>query len=452
MSGADATLLLNTQFGNLSALLASKQTIWSNRGYDTTNIFAVDNTYVSTPVGNEASFGQQVRFRLRKRGGKIHKTWLRITIAAETAKQAGVTAAYSDDLGAAILQNVRLSYASKTLQEYSGEALKMYRRLMEHDIFREMYNGMAQAGLPPGGAFEVIRQGTLTSGLTLYVPLDWLYYTRFEDYSCHPEALASELDLEILYAPLSNVVYARDGAGAPVTTAAGIWTTVSGVTGPRIVSTELFQQLIHVPVPEKNMNLMTYEKDQGNLFKILDFETQLNFPVAATVGPANPQQVRLDNFRLDSAFIMFMVRDVAVQTPFTLDNMQSSTNPTVLTGGRAVNGLLPITSFRLIANGSVIVDTVTDVENRFVWRYNYLQGSQAGEAIYFIPFSWLLKDAKNVTSFQNMANLGNVVLEVTLPAYTSPITTAAAARVIDVYSVTHNIIQWKRGDVVKALR
>ena len=401
MSGADATLLLNTQFGNLSALLASKQTIWSNRGYDTTNIFAVDNTYVSTPVGNEANFGQQVRFRLRKRGAKIHKTWLRVTISAETAKQAGVEAAYVDDLAAAIIANVRLSYASKTLQEYGGEPLKMYKRLMEHDIFREMYNGMAQAGLPPGGAFEVIRQGTLTAGLTLYIPLDWLYYTRFEDYSCHPEALASELDLEILYAPLSNVVYARSGAGAPVTTAAGIWTTVAGFTGPHIVSTELFQQLIHVPVPEKNMNLMTYEKDQGNLFKILDLENQLNFNVAATAS-AVTVQVRLDNFRLDSQFIMFMVRDIAVQTPFTLDNMQSSTNPTVLAGGRPVNGLLPITSFRLLANGSVIQDVTTEVENRFVHRWLYLQGSQAGEPIYFIPFSWLLKDAKNVTSFQNM--------------------------------------------------
>jgi hypothetical protein len=450
MSGADATLLLNTQFGNLSALLASKQTIWSNRSFDTTNIFAVDNTYVIPVTGQEADFGQQARFKIQKRGGKVHKSWLRITIAAETAKQAGVTAAYSDDLAAAIIGNVRLSYASKTLQEYGGEPLKMYNRLMKHDIFREMYNGMAFAGLPPGGAFEVIRQGNLTSGVILYVPLDWLYYTRFEDYSLHPEALASDLDLEILYEPLSNCVYARDNAGNPITTATGIWTTVAGQTGPKITKTELFQQLVHVPVPEKNMNLMTYEKDQGNLFKILDLETQLNFPVAATFS--GPAQVRLDNFRLDSQFIMFMVRDAAVQTPFTLDNMQSSTNPTVLTGGRPVNGLLPITSFRLLANGSILVDVTTDVENRFVHREIYLQGSQAAEYIYFVPFSWLLKDAKNVTSFQNMANLGNVILEVTLAAYTSPITNAAAARTIDVYSVTHNIIQWKRGDVVKALR
>ena len=70
---------------------------------------------------------------------------------------------------------------------------------------------------------------------------------------------------------------------------------------------------------------------------------------------------------------------------------------------------------------------------------------QIAEPIYFIPFSWLLKDAKNVTSFQNMANLGNVELELTMPVRT-------VASIVDVYSVTHNIIQWKRGDVVKALR
>jgi hypothetical protein len=149
MSGADVTALLNTQYGNLSALLASKQSLWTNRGYDTTQIQAVDNTFYASPQGNEANFGETVRFRIRKRGAQVHKTWLKVVTTAGVLA-AGQEAAFVDDLGTALLQNVRLSYASKTLQEWNGEAIKAYRRLMYHDISREAYNAMAYAGLPPG--------------------------------------------------------------------------------------------------------------------------------------------------------------------------------------------------------------------------------------------------------------------------------------------------------------
>ena len=75
----------------------------------------------------------------------------------------------------------------------------------------------------------------------------------------------------------------------------------------------------------------------------------------------------------------------------------------------------------------------------------YWPGSQIGEPIYFIPWGWLLRDAKNVTGFQNMANLGNVELEIIMPARN-------AASIVDVYNVCHNVIQKKRGDAIKALR
>lgn len=447
MSGADVTMLLNTQYGNLSALFASKQTLWSNRGYDTTNIFATDNTYFATGVGNEANFGQQQRFRIRKRGGRVHKAWLRVYITPGQINPAAFDAAYVDDLAAAIIENARISYASKVLQEYNGEALKAYKRLMSHDIDREAYYAQAFGNLPPGGAFEAIRQANVAvaapaipvpESFILYVPLDWFYFTRCEDYACVPEALSSEIDLEIRYRPLQNVVYARTvpGGVTPVVNPFAIQ--------PTIVRSELFQQLIHVPVPEKNSNLRTYELEQGNLFKILDFEEQLNNVLPATAGVEN---IRLDNMRLDSQFIMFFVRDIAKDTPWAIDAMQSDTAATALTGGLAVNGLQPITSFRLVANGRVIVDTCTDIENRAVWRNIYFPGSQIAEPIYFIPFGWLLRDHKNIASFQNLANLGNIMLELTLPV--SP---NGRQRVCDAYSVAHNIVQWKRGDVVKALR
>lgn len=436
MSGADVTVLLNTQYGNLSALFASKQSLFGNRGFDTTNIFAVDNTYSSTPVGNEANFGQEVRFRLRKRGGKIHRCWAKIRITAGVVNAAN-RAAYVDDLGASMLENCRLSYASKTLQEYDGETMKAYRRLMKHDILREAYNAMSFAGLPPGaGGAEAQREALVTSSFDLYIPLDWLYFCRFEDYSVTPEALASELDLSLVFRPLRQIVYARVIAtGLPVVGS-------PFDTAPTIESTILYQQLIHVPVPEKNRHLKTFETEQGNLYKILDWETQLNNSIPAAAGT---YKIKLDNFRLDTQFLMWYMRDSNINVDWSIDRMMSDTTPTILPGGGSVASMEPIVSFRLLANGRVIVDTCTDIENRAVWRKMYLSESQIAEPIYFIPFSWLLKDAKNVTSFQNMANLGNVELELTVAARTR-------ASICDVYSCTHNVIQWKRGDVVKALR
>lgn len=437
MSGADVSILLNSQYGNLSALLASPQTLWGQRGYDTTNIFAVDNTFRTTPAGNEVTFGQQVRFRLRKRGGRIHKAWLRLTISAGVLNAAN-RAAFVDDLGAAIIQEAKLQYASKDIHTFQGEMVKMYNRLMNHDINREAYNAMAFAGLPPGaGGAEAQREALTTTAFQLFVPLDWLFFTRFEDYALTPEALAAELELIIDYRALEQLVYAR-----VIATGA----TVAGnpfTTNPIIASSELFTQLIYNPEPERNAHLMSFDTEQGQLFKILDTEVQLNqqFIVSAVAETVN---VRLDNFRLDSHFIMFMIRNQTILTNWNVDRMQSDTTATILPGGGSVAALLQCTSFRLTANGRVIVDTCTDIENRAVWRHIYFPGCQIAEPIYFIPFAWLLKDAKNVTSFQNMANLGNVVLEILMPAH--------PAMQVDVYNICHNVIQQNRGDIIRSLR
>lgn len=140
MSGADVTPLINSNHGNLSKILASEQTLFSNRvrhfvisrfrliaqGYDTTNIFAVDNAAKTLPLGTQATFGAEDRFRLRKRGGRVHNSWLEISISAGVLA-AGMEAAYVDDMST-IVQNCRVEYASKTIQEYPGEALKAYNR------------------------------------------------------------------------------------------------------------------------------------------------------------------------------------------------------------------------------------------------------------------------------------------------------------------------------------
>lgn len=120
---------------------------------------------------------------------------------------------------------------------------------------------------------------------------------------------------------------------------------------------------------------------------------------------ADTYRIRLDNFRLDTQFLMWTIRTTGINTDWNIDRMQSDPTATILPGGGSVAALQACTSFRLLANGRVLVDTVTELENRAMWRKMYFPGSQIAEQVYFIPFSWLLKDAKNITSFQNMANL-----------------------------------------------
>lgn len=72
-------------------------------------------------------------------------------------------------------------------------------------------------------------------------------------------------------------------------------------------------------------------------------------------------------------------------------------------------------------------------------------GGQIADYVYFVPFAWLLREVKNVTGYQNLANLGTLELELTLPA-------SATTRIIDVWNVAHNVIHKRGGDVIKAVR
>lgn len=104
----------------------------------------------------------------------------------------------------------------------------------------------------------------MSAAITIYVPLDWLFFVRSEDYSLTPEALASELDLNVLYSTLERMVYARVTATSLVPTTATLWTTQ-----PAITQSALYTQLIHTTQVEKALHLATYESAQGNVYKIL---------------------------------------------------------------------------------------------------------------------------------------------------------------------------------------
>lgn len=249
MSSGDPTLQLNSKHGNATALYTSAESLYTVKGWKRTNIAVVDNSFYQKPIGREGTFGETDRFRFRRRGGRAGKCWMKITISGGTLRVVAgpvgpIRAAWCDDLGAQIKANARCEYASKELHAYNGELLKAYKRLQEHDITREHYNATNLAGLPPGAAlnFEAVREANVAAGCVVYPELEWFWFTRFHDYALTPEALTSEVELAVDYAPLERLIYARNLDG---TIPAG--DIFAPGLRPRITESLLYTQLIHVP-------------------------------------------------------------------------------------------------------------------------------------------------------------------------------------------------------------
>lgn len=431
MSDPTGQLIANN--GMTARVITGSDTVWEPKGFAKTNISATDNTHNHGPVGTTGDFGSYDNFRFRKRGGRVFNVHLnfRLTPGVFTA---GTTGCYVDDIAQNILENVRIEYASKTIQEYRGEFLKAYNRLMYNDITREHYNARNLAGVPPGSAAELTARGAaVTAGVELHPHLSWFFFTRSEDYALTPEALSSEMILRVDYRRLEQCVYARTAGVAVVGDA------FTAGNRPRITAATCYTQLIHLPGPEKSAHLKRFTSGQGVVYKILDVEQQLSVPVT---NAAQVISIKLDNFRLESQFILFFLRSARINNNWDIDRMQSTVDASLIVGAGNVSALRPLTSFRLIANGKAIVDPCTDLQNRAVWRDHYFPGSNVSEFIYFIPFAHMLRDHRNVVSYQNLANLGSLELELTLPA-------SADARLFDAYDVCHNIVQQKMGDIIR---
>lgn len=122
--------------------------------------------------------------------------------------------------------------------------------------------------------------------------------------------------------------------------------------------------------PEQDRHLRRFESEQGILYKLLDLELQVRQSFSNNAGTYT---FKLDNLRLESQFLLFFIRKGAIDQPWGLDRMQSSNTQTILTpvAPGDVSALEPIVSFRLIANGKVLIDPCLDAENRAVWRKNY---------------------------------------------------------------------------------
>lgn len=275
---ADPTARINSNKGGIAPLITTAASIFEPTPYQAYNIFAIDDSAKTLPIGNPGGFGEFVRFRLRKRGGRVGHTYLDVLITVpETVDPAAYTAAWVDDLGANLIEQLVVEYSSKHLHVYRGEQLKKYQRLMDHDITKEHYNGNQLAGLPgvngeqlrsnASTSVGVINVGALVAGsFRLRIALDWIWWTKEDESALATEALASDIDIQIKFRPLSQLVYARQ-IGVPAVAVDPF--LADGVAYPTLTAPQLYHELIFTPKVEASKHLSRYENRRGLMFKIL---------------------------------------------------------------------------------------------------------------------------------------------------------------------------------------
>lgn len=461
MAGAfDGNALIATKYGQMGPLLIGGKSLFEPRYWDRTNLHVIDHSVSYTPSGNQTpSFGDTARFVLQKRASLTGEMLIECVISAGVIGPANITAAYVKNLGDQLARTVTIRYGSHVLQAYPGEFQYIWHRVCQHDNHLEGRHALVLGGGGPGSPSEQDRINAVTQGVTVFIKLDEVFFSQYDDEHWMQEAYATEAEIEVEFEQLGRLVISGSLADP-----------FAGGTRPAITQVRLRPMEVTLPAPEKAARLTHYESERGHLLKFLDIESQLNTTFAGLNTGANRElRVRLGNIRLDMVELFILFRDDFESANWSFDRLESDRNTASLIldpAAAPINGgdfatMHAIVSMRLEANGKRIFEDQAELLNRAWVRKYYHPDSQIADPIYVMSFARLPEDRKNSTSFQNAANLGQLELVLTVadwnPAGAAPGAPTSgrlntANRRVDVYVHSHNLIQSRRGDAVKSLK
>lgn len=442
MSHLSAGAAQSSQYSQLAGLVIGALKLYDYSSHIATTP-VIYNEVVDIPAagGQRPNFGDTARYVMPKTSTLLDEVHIVNTISAGVLA-GGRSAAYVNNFGDLLAEEITLRYGSTILQSIPGVWHAAWRRISRNDVNIEGVNALVLGGLPPAGATETIRQDAVTNGVVIYTPLEELYFVHDKSQCWMPEAHSLEGEIIVKYSPLARLVYSDNGAD-PFTTAPAI--------------TESYMRICEVTLSatEKAQRLQTYAGKQGQLHKFLDLERVENVNFTGT-GTANPRilDVPLDNFRMDMVELLFMLRTAtdsasatapAVDKDWAGDPLEASTNTSNVTGA-SVGTVKDITSYQLLVNGKILQDTVEDLWNRAKMRKRAHPDAQIASGIYVHPFAVYPEERKNATGHISAQMLGNLVLRITVPDWA-----ATETRRVDVFSHSHNAIQEKSGGVAKAL-
>jgi len=458
MSSADSTSFIGANYGPLSKMLVGTLSVFGRQAYMKHSIYFED--YASRVVASRnanANFGDKITFQLNKTTSLQGEQVVEFTIQPGTAAAGG--AAWCNDLAYNLIESLDVRYQAHVLQNFNGDIMHYKRRKWENAITDDCDAALRNDRIAWGSANETAVLRALCDGggapFKIWADLTELHFAKYFDQCLQPEALASNIEIDIKLRPLNELVVTGPLTVVPILPSnIGVGTNLNVIfpgganPPPTITNIVMIPRLFELTAAEHASLLKKHSMGQGFVMKFHDFEQQLRNPIP--VGTTIHRQ-RLNNLRLDSNHLFFWLRKREQDSQAPVLDRLSYDRSVSLVNGASVNGILSevegdgLASFQLEANGKIIVPAVDATYSRLKISRRVHKRKERDCMYYEHPWGVCVEDAKNAFNWQNLANLNNIELVLTFKAAT------VDPYELDVYSASENFIQYKDGSVRKTL-
>lgn len=477
---------ISAQASQLGHALNGNVSLYAPRGSTAVTPTFTDQTVSIAPANGNTSpaFGSKVVFNLPKNSTLISQCWIRSTLSPgqtnpaytpplNGAAEVGTPQAeYVKNLGDFLYQNHSVQYGNSQLQNFDGAFVALFRRLIRNDVNIEGTNAMILGNLPPSTSVtgpEQVLVDAFYNGVTVYTPLEELFFAKNLDEAWMTEAYALEGQIISQLADLSSIVVTKTRSNSVLAVL------------PALSNVNLVYIEITLSAAEKDNRLKHYRTPEGLVNTWMDLEYQKGVvltssyarpggapgPVLA-LSPLVTRVIQLNNLRMDMAELVFCIRRLTNSNAATVYPDENGTlqpwSGSPMEGSNGLNGsrlspingvantgfatLIDIQSFALKAGQKLLyAETIDSFWNRAQMRKSYHKDAQIVGAIYCIPFARFPEDCKNATGFLSASTLGVLTLEVTYRDPGNNITYQ-----FDLWDRCYNLMQSRGGGIVAALK
>lgn len=486
MSGHLGLAMMN---GAMSRALLGKTSLVSPQGYQATTPLYFDNEGAVQQANGNPSPGLNtvVKFNIDKTSTLVHNVVLEITLSAGVTNPAfnpdlaiGVgnlpRAEYVRNVGDLIGRQHQLIYGSSQLQTVEGRFHALFRHLCKNDVDIEGLNAMVLGNTPPGGASEQVLIDAFYRGVTLFCPLEELFFNSSLDQSWMPEAYALEGQIQTQLASLGQIVNTSTRDGSEITVA------------PAITNIRMRFTSITTSAAEKDNRLKLYRTPEGLVQRGWTVEHQQNLLIQGTGARAvfNPAvratfldrqpllrsgRLLLGNLRADIGEMLIVCHRIratgtpadypqenaVIDTDFSGSYMEDDfITPSLLVpdaNARAgFSTMIEIVGAQVFTGQKPLFDQDIDgFWNRAYIRKFYHPNSHVRGAILSISFARYPEDRRNATGHISAAVAGQLGIELIVhnpgagPLGTTPIQYHAA-----VHAHCYNFWQSRGGGIAAA--
>lgn len=400
--------LLRVNTGPLDGFFLStdpSQSAFNYPGFNTLPNYQVDIVKVSPT--QSGGFGGTTVYKLDLQADFIGKIVRKIDVSAISGND-GTYARFVDFLGHAISDEIKVKYGVNDLPKY--EDLECNAWHFEKTMDKNEQD-MA-LDLVAGGKSAAERDTLAASAQTLWVEVP-LFWGRDPRMYLHQHSLAQELQLRFQNRGVAKLMDHDGTAGTPTAT---------------IDDEELHVFYYHVSNEESNMNTIRLRKELGVVYSIPNIQ---RIPQATVTSGSTTASIDLLNLNFPSRAIVFVARKKAEVT-----GAGGST-------GVAPNDFYdyqPIDEFKITSSAGEAVHPQKGVFNLKFLQPKLFAG-RPGKNVYVFNFAFDPADPMHSSGHLTIGGLNNPKLELTWDS------AIGEDYVVDVFSVTQDILQASQGDL-----